>query len=320
MALQVFGFYNGLDENAKGYRYFLQYGSQLDYIALFQISILPNGELSGEPSRRLIQEAHRRGIKVLIVISNLTRQGSFSSPLLSRLTHDQGFAYRVLQNIRTMLRSYQADGVNFDLEKALPEDRIPFANLLESWTNQLRSENYLVMLDVPAQIKDEPTDEWKGAFHYPTLGRINFNGIVLMTYEEHWPGSDPGSVASLPWDERVVDYALASGIPAWKLFLGIPLYGYDWTARGKAQVIGRERAIQVARRYGAPIQWDEDQHSAYFRYTSEGQNHTVYFEELRSLREKINLARRRDLGGIALWEMNLSYPDLWTNLQSYLNP
>lgn len=318
MALQVMGFYNGLDENARGYRYFLQYGSQLDYIAFFQIPILPTGELDGAPSRRLIQEAHRMGIKVLIVISNLDRRGQFSSALLSRLAGDPGFAYRVLQNIRILLVTYQCDGVNFDLEKAFPEDRMAFTSLLRTWTDQLRSENYLVTIDVPAETADTPTDPWKGAFNYQAIGTINFTAIILMTYEEHWPGSDPGSVASLPWDIQVVDYALASNIPAQKLFLGIPLYGYDWTRRGSAQVIGRDRALQVARRYGAPILWDETQHSSYFRYTTGGQEHTVYFEDLRSLREKIGLARIRNLGGIALWEMNLSYPDLWVQLPSLL--
>lgn len=312
MALQVFGFYNGLDEKAKGYRFLERYGGVLDEIALFNIGIQSNGELRGRPSRRLIKEAHSHGLKVWIVVSNLTPRADFSTPLLSRLIREGEFAAKVWRNIRNLMAEYQCDGVNLDLEKALPEDRQLFTRLIQSWSEQFHNEHYLVSIDVPAKTADLPMAPWKGAFDYRAIGKA-VDEVILMTYEEHWPGSDPGSVASLPWVTKVLDYALAN-IPASKIYMGIPLYGYDWLAKGSAQVIGYQRAVQVAKQYGAPVRWDEEQHSTYFSYERMGQRHTVYFEDLRSLREKLELAKRKGIKGIALWEMNLSYPELWEAL------
>jgi spore germination protein YaaH len=316
MALKVLAFYNGLDERAKGYRYLQQFGSLLDEVALFQIAIQNNGELLGSPSRSLINEMHKMGIKVLLTITNLTAQGVFSTELISRLVRDKEFAGQVWRAIRNMLVSYKFDGVNLDLEKGAPEDRQLFTEFIRSWTLQFKRENYLVSIDVPAKTADEPGDVWKGVFDYHSIGEI-VDQVILMSYEEHWPGSKPGSIASLPWVTQVLSYALKNISPP-KIFMGIPLYGYDWISPGRAQVIGFERAHQVARRFGAPLKWDAQQHSTYFTYQIRDQKHTVYFEDLRSLKEKLDLAVAQGIGGIAIWEMNLSYTRFWEVLQSYV--
>lgn len=314
MPLNIFAFYNGLTEQAKGYPYLQRYGNNINHLALFHASIQDNGTIEGRPSRSLINEAHAMGIKVFLVVSNLTAQGRFSTTLLGRLVRDPDFANRVWQNIRNILADYQCDGVNLDLERATPEDRYLFSQLIRTWSAQFQRENFLVTIDVPAKFSSDPMDPWKGVFDYQAIGQA-VDAVILMTYEEHWPGSKPGSVASLPWVTRVVNYALANISPH-KIYMGIPLYGYDWSERGGAQVISYSRAVQVAQRFGAPLQWDATQHSAYFHYETQGVRHTVYFENLRSLRDKLDLALEKGIQGVALWEMNLSYTDLWEVLQT----
>jgi len=315
MPLNVLAFYNGLNEQAKGYPYLKRFGRLINQLTLFQIAIQNNGTIVGRPSRGLINETHAMGTKVLLTVSNLTRQGQFSTALMGRLVRDQDFANLVWQNIRNILAEYQCDGVNLDLEKAAPEDRALYTRFIQSWSSQFQRANYLVTIDVPAKSSDEPKDPWKGAFDYKPIGQA-VDEVILMTYEEHWPGSSPGSVASLPWVTEILNYAVAA-IPRQKIYMGIPLYGYDWSERGGAEVISYQRAIDVARRYGAPLQWDARQHSTFFRYETKGVRHTVYFEDPRSLKEKLDLALSMGVRGVALWEMNLSYPREWEILRNY---
>lgn len=315
MPLSLFGFYNGLTERERAYPYFQRYGYLLDEIAFFEISIQANGDLTAHPSRKLVDEAHQMGSRALVVITNLTPKGQFSTTLMSQLVRDPAFSNRVYQNIRNLLNQYRLDGVNFDLEKAAAQDRNLYTQFIYNWTMRLKQDNYRVTMDVPAKTGEDTSDIWKGAFDYQALGQI-VDEIVLMTYEEHWPGSPPGSVASLPWVSQVLDYALRN-IPAQKVMMGVPLYGYDWTQGNGAKVISHRRATELARRMGAPLQWDAQQHSTFFTYESNGKRHTVYFEDVRSLKEKLDLAIRRGIRGVALWEMNLSYPELWTTLQTY---
>lgn len=316
MALTAIGFYNGLNEQVRGYTYLRRYGSLLDYLAVFQVGILENGTLSAGLSRNLVRDAHALGIKVLPVFSNLNPQGQFSTSLLTRMIQEPAFAEGVWRNIRDYILRYQCDGLNLDLEKARTQDRTLFTRFIAGWGQRFQQEKLFVSLDVPAKFKDEPTKAWTGPFDYRNIGQ-NLDAVVLMTYEEHWPGSSPGSVASLGWVTRVLDYALAN-LPNAKIYMGLPLYGYDWTEGGGAQVISRRRALEVAQRFGATLQWDEEQHSTYFNYESRGRRHTVYFEDPRSLREKLDLAKNRGIRGVAVWEMNLSYPEFWEVLREYV--
>lgn len=316
MPLKVLAFYNGLNERAKGYPYFIRHGRVINQFIIFQVAIQSNGALHGLPSRTLINEAHAFGAKVLLTVSNLTLQGRFSTELIGRLVRDHSFSNLVWQNIKNLLIEYQGDGVNLDLEKAAPQDRVLYSQLIEKWSALFRQSNFLVTIDVPAMDHDEPLDPWKGVFNYRRIGQA-VDEVILMTYEEHWPGSPPGSVASLPWVNTILDYALAT-IPRQKIYLGIPLYGYDWSERGGAKVLSYERAIELAQRYGAPLQWDTAQHSMYFRYEVRGIRHTVYCEDPRSLKDKLDLAVKKGIPGVAIWEMNLSYPRFWEVLQTYV--
>lgn len=316
MPLKVVAFYNGLNQEAKGYPYLRRYGHIINQLALFQISIQNSGELYGRPSRSLINQVHALGSKVILTVSNLTLRGQFSTLLIGRLVRDHNFSNLVWKNIKNLLLEYQCDGVNFDLEKAAPLDRPLFSQLIQTWSALFHEAKFLVTIDVPAMDHNNPLDPWKGAFDYKLIGQA-VDGVILMTYEEHWRGSAPGSVASIPWVNDCLNYSLAT-IPHQKIYMGIPLYGYDWTERGGGKVIGYTRAIELARRHGAPLRWDATQHSMFFRYEEMGVRHTVYFEDPRSLRDKLDLASQKGIQGVALWEMNLSYPRFWEMLQTYV--
>jgi len=43
----------------------------------------------------------------------------------------------------------------------------------------------------------------------------------------------------------------------------------------------------------------------------------MYLEDPRSLKEKLDLASSMGIRGVALWEMNLSYPLAWEVLRAY---
>ena len=68
------------------------------------------------------------------------------------------------------------------------------------------------------------------------------------------------AVAPINMVRRVAEYALTE-IPAEKISLGIPNYGYDWPLpyeQGvtKAETINNLQAIGIAIDHGVPIQFD----------------------------------------------------------------
>ena len=85
--------------------------------------------------------------------------------------------------------------------------------------------------------------------------------MLLMTYEWGYAYGPPMAVApSMPQVRRVAEYALAR-IPAEKILLGVPNYGYDWTlpyVQGgpRARTLGNVEAAQMAAACGTPIVFD----------------------------------------------------------------
>lgn len=123
------------------------------------------------------------------------------------------------------------------------------------------------------------------------------------------------AVAPLNKVRQVVEYALTK-IPAAKIHLGIPNYGYDWTLPfvqgvSKATTIGNVQAVQIAIAQGVPIQFDETAQSPYFNYTSEGMFHEVWFEDVRSLSAKFGLVKEYGLRGMGYWQIMRLFRANW---------
>lgn len=115
------------------------------------------------------------------------------------------------------------------------------------------------------------------------------------------------AVAPLNKVRQVVEYALTR-IPAEKINLGIPNYGYDWALPyeqgvSRARTIGNVEAVQIAIANGAAIRFDETAQSPFFTYEAEGIAHEVWFEDVRSLEKKFALVSEFGLRGIGYWQV-----------------
>lgn len=123
------------------------------------------------------------------------------------------------------------------------------------------------------------------------------------------------AVAPLPSVRRVVEYALTH-IPAEKINLGIPNYGYDWPLpyeRGvtAATTIGNIEAVQIAIANDAVIQFDETAQSPFFTYTRDGVAHEVWFEDVRSMNGKFDLVEEYALHGMGYWQIMKLFRGNW---------
>ena len=124
------------------------------------------------------------------------------------------------------------------------------------------------------------------------------------------------AVAPLPNVRTVLDYAVTV-IPAEKLFLGVPNYGYDWPLpfqQGvtRAQSISNQRAIELAIQYNIAIQFDETAQAPYFHYTdASGTVHEVWFEDARSMAAKLRLIAEYGFRGAGFWNLMRPFSQTW---------
>ncbi len=129
------------------------------------------------------------------------------------------------------------------------------------------------------------------------------------------------AVAPLPNVRAVLDYAVTE-IPAEKILLGVPNYGYDWPLpyrQGvtRAESLSNEEAVRRAIRYGAEIQFDASAQAPWYRYTApDGTVHEVWFEDARAQAAKLRLAAEYGFLGMGYWNITRPAPQTWMVLSS----
>ena len=144
-----------------------------------------------------------------------------------------------------------------------------------------------------------------------------------LLYEWGYTYGPAMAVSPINMVRRVLNYA-TEAIPAGKILMGVPNYGYNWTlpfVQGTAaRPLTNVGAVTLAGSVGADIRFDETAQSPFFTYTaSDGKRHEVWFEDARSLRAKYALVNEYGLAGISYWNLNSLFRTNFLVLESMYN-
>lgn len=310
---QVLGFTVKYSEGDKSsYNSLAANHTILDSIATYTYTTDGSGNISGSVPYDHLSLAGSSGVMSLALLTN-NFDGKTAKDLLENTSNRQN----LINNILSALESNNYSGVNIDLEGVYYYNREYFTAFMKELYGVLNPRGFLVTVDVPAKTLDNPTNGWNGAFDYSEIAKYS-DKVIIMAYDEHYPGGPAGPIASIEWVKEVVNYSLTV-IPKEKLVLGVAAYGYDWSSNG-TKSYGIDKINDIAVSYGASIQWDSVSQSPYFNYTDSSKiKHTVWFENSTSLSHKLDIANQYGLSGIAIWRLGLENQDYWEVIKLKLN-
>ncbi|MBV9574167.1 MAG: polysaccharide deacetylase, partial [Acidobacteriales bacterium] len=141
---------------------------------------------------------------------------------ISSFLSDGAARNRFRQQIVTFLASDKYRGLMVDFESFPKRGQPGYLILLTGLSSDLHSRGMKLYVSLPARNSD---------FNYGAISAV-VDGIVLMNYDEHYPGGTPGPVASQDWFTANLTWA-TKAIPANKLICAIGNYGYDWVRKPK---------------------------------------------------------------------------------------
>lgn len=270
----------------------------------------------------MINSALNAGVSPILTLTPLGPDGNFNNLLITNLVNNEEIKATLLENILFTLQEKGFQGVDIDFEYILPDDRIPFADFVADTRDFLSPYGYHVSVALAPKISDDQPGLLYGGKDYALLGEAA-DSVLLMTYEWGYTFGPPMAVAPINKVRQVVDYAVTRIDPA-KIDLGIPNYGYDWPLpyeRGvtAARTIGNLEAVQIAIENSVPIQFDETAMSPFFRYEKDGFLHEVWFEDVRSYREKFSLLPTYGLRGMGYWQIMKFFRPNWLLLEETFN-
>lgn len=292
----------------------------LTAIYVFSYGFTEEGELAPPISddTRIIEESRQAGVRPVLTFTPLGADGRFNNNLVSALVGSRELQQKIIWELGRTMQAKGYEGLDIDFEYIRREDREAFAAFVGFATRVMNLFGYPVSVALaPKTSRDQPGLLYEGV-DYRLLG-MAANRVMLMTYEWGYTYGPPMAVAPINMVRRVVDYAV-SEIPAEKISLGIPNYGYDWPlpyVRGvtKAQTLGTLEAIRLAIDHGVEIRFDETAMSPYFRYWQYGIQHEVWFEDVRSLKAKFDLVKEYGLSGVGYWQLMRYYRANWLLLE-----
>ncbi|MBL7784921.1 MAG: T9SS type A sorting domain-containing protein [Chitinophagales bacterium] len=235
----------------------------------------------------------------------------------------------LVDSLIPLLNYRQANGVNIDFEgipSSQDDNFVDFITYLDTRLNAERP-NTSISIDVFAV-------DWAGAFNVSELVP-HVDRFIIMGYDYHYTGdAQAGPVAPLysgtAWNmytlNRSVNYYLNEGVPASKLILAVPYYGYDWTTQS-ANIPSNTTATGVSRTYKYvrdnfyntyTRQWDNHSASPYFIYLSGGETRQCWYEDEISLAQRYDMILAKKLAGTGIWALgyDAGYNQLWNLLET----
>ena len=262
----------------------------------------------------MINAALRTGVRPVLTLTPLGPDGNFNNFLITSVVNNEAAKENLLSNLLATVQEKDFQGVDIDFEYIRPEDRLPFADFVADVRNLLSPYGYHVSVALAPKTSDTQAGLLYEGKDYRLLGEAA-DSVLLMTYEWGYTYGPPMAVAPVNKVRQVVEYAVTRIDPS-KIDLGIPNYGYDWTlpfvqGSSRATTVSNQEAVRIAIEADVPIQFDEVAMSPFFQYEKDGQMHEVWFEDVRSYREKFSLLPAYGLRGMGYWQIMRFFRPNW---------
>ena len=214
------------------------------------------------------------------------------------------------QQVGMYLASDHFRGLMVDFE-AFPKAGQPgYVALLKELSSDLHAHGMKLYVSVPAHNEE---------FDYPTIAAAA-DGVVVMNYDEHFPGGAPGPVASQDWFVENLKFAVKA-IPHDKLICAIANYGYDWVLKakkGKLPEDAKDHSVSVqeawlaARDSEEDVTFDDDALNPHFSYLDERSlRHDVWFLDAVTALNHMRAAQTLGIQTFALWKLGGEDRTLW---------
>jgi spore germination protein YaaH len=287
--------------------------------------------LQGDNVSGRLTEAKKHGIKKsLLVISG------DDQVILGLLDDPVASATRMMSDIAPIMKEKKFEDLNLDIEtfmEASDSGREKFTLFVRTVKEILHAQklgSLSIDLIPIALVKPKLYDA-------SALGKI-VDSVILMTYDYHYSGSyTSGAVApiggageTLEFDVDVAVKEALRIIPKEKILLGIPLYGYQWEtiepASESATIAGGSETVS-SRRIAEKLEtctdcvrgFDPIAREPYVIYPEGEVYKQAYYENEDAMKEKIKLAQKYNLGGVALWALGYDDATILRPLELYKN-
>ncbi|HXZ80748.1 MAG TPA: glycosyltransferase [Terriglobales bacterium] len=247
--------------------------------------------------------------EVLPMVNNFDPTRNLWISDISAMLNNPAARTRFRTELLAFLASDKFRGINLDFESFPLSAQPGYKALVAELYSDLHSRSLKLHISVPVRDKD---------FDYAYLA-AHSDGLVLMNYDEHYSGGDPGPIASQEWFTENLIEALKV-IPREKIICAIGNYGYDWAQPAKksrnkipeATSISAQEAWLSAHDSESTIDFDSDFLNPHYAYTDDNNTrHDVWFLDGVTAFNQMRAALSMGIQTFALWRLGSEDRSMW---------
>ena len=259
------------------------------------------GSYKSLASKDYVDTCHELGIQVWALLDNFSSDVQSEVLLASTTTRR-----KLINSLMADVETYGLDGLNMDFESLKPEAGIHYVQFLRELSISCREKGIVLSVDnyVPAAYNSFYDREEQG---------IVADYVIIMGYDEHYAGSEAGSVASYNYVKNGIESTLES-VPKEKVINGVPFYTRIWTEKD-SQMTSKAVGISEAKKWvndnNVELYWQEELGQYYGELLTPSGNSYIWLEEEESLGIKMDLIKEYDLAGVACWKLGLQDEEAW---------
>lgn len=272
----------------------------------------------GTRGKEYIEWAHKNGYKVWAMIQNA---GTGMTSVTSKIMNDYNKRQELINEIVIACIKYDLDGINIDFENMKQEDIDMYSRFIIELTPRIKDMGLVVSVDVTAP---DGGETWSLCFDRHVIGHVA-DYIIFMAYDQYGISSNKaGTTAGYDWVELSLKKFLnTEEIDSDKIILAIPLYTRLWTENEEGEVLKTStvsiKNIDKVISNNIEKKWNEDLRQYYVEYKEGSYTKKMWIEDENSLKEKIELINKYELGGVASWVKDMETENFWTFLAENLD-
>ena len=272
-------------------------------------NVIDNGHVANiDPKLMPLIKSANAQVDVLPLVNNFDPISNEWRTDIAQMLSSKNGRERFRQEMGTFLASDNYKGLTLDIEGFAEEAQPGYRALITELASDLHQRNQKLYLSVPAANPD---------FDYAFMSKLA-DGLILMNYDQHYPGGAPGAIAAQDWFTQNLTKALKV-IPREKIICAIGNYGYDWTTAKKGNPgmagvhnVSVQEAWLEARDSESDIDFDSDMLNPHFTYLDEANNrHDVWYLDGVTALNQMRAARELGISTFALWRLGSEDRALW---------
>ena len=268
-----------------------------------------SGNIASIASADYVSQAHEKGLQVWGLIDNFTQEVSTTETLSSTAARQN-----IISQLIQAAQDVGMDGINVDFESLSEDVGIHFLEFLRELSIECHKNNLVLSVDNPVP------EDFTSHYDRAEQGRV-VDYVIIMGYDEHYVGSEAGSVASLPWVEQGIQDTLDE-VPAKRVINAIPFYTRLWRNTGgnvTSEAIGMDQAQQTIADNNVETYWDKNTSQNYGKYDIDNSTYQIWLEDAQSVAEKVKLVSKYDLAGVSAWKLGFENNGIWQVISDNLN-